>query len=194
MTSDAVVTPRFTVFEQQQMLAAGTLAEIAPVVRARLDVDAGAPILAFDDATGIQTDLNWYEVPDAPALDEVIVSLDAADDAPRRAGRPRLGVVAREVTLLPRHWEWLNQQSGGASVALRKLVEEARRTHERADYKRQAQESTYRVMTALAGDIPGYEGALRALYAGDQEIFMTCIAAWPVDIRTYVTRLAGQCF
>ncbi len=192
MTLDIAVTPRYTVFEQQQILAAGAFADIATAVQARLRIDAGAPILAFDDVTGIQTDLNWFEVP--AAADVAEAPLDIEEDAPRRAGRPKLGVVAREVTLLPRHWEWLGRQPGGASVALRKLVEEARKTHERADGKRQAQEATYRVMTALAGDIPGYEGALRALYATDQETFMACIAAWPVDIRTYVTRLAGQCF
>ena len=93
------------------------------------------------------------------------------DGTPRGRGRPKLGVVAREVTLLPRHWDWLNSQSGGASVALRKLVEAARLAGDDKDRTRHAQEAAYRFMTALAGNLPGYEEATRALYAADPARF-----------------------
>jgi len=112
-------------------------------------------------------------------------------EAPR-VGRPKLGVTAREVTLLPRHWEWLAEQPGGASAALRRLVEEARRTHAGRDAARRAQEAAHRVMSALAGDLPDYEEALRALYAGDAEAFATRIADWPARVKHYVGRLAAR--
>ena len=91
--------------------------------------------------------------------------------APRGPGRPKLGVVAREITLLPRHWDWLAQQKGGASVAIRKLVDEARRVNEDGDRIRLAQEAAYRFMSAMAGNRPHYEEAIRALFAADSASF-----------------------
>ncbi|MFY0534142.1 DUF2239 family protein [Nannocystis pusilla] len=40
----------------------------------------------------------------------------AAEEPPARTGpgRPKLGVVSREVSLLPRHWEWLERQPSGS--------------------------------------------------------------------------------
>src|SRR3984957_11907417 len=106
---------------------------------------------------------------------------------PRGRGRPKLGVVAREVTLLPRHWEWLATQPGGASVALRKLVEEARRTHADKDKIRKAQERAYHFMSAMAGDLPGFEEATRALFADNRSKFKETIGTWPVDVHDHAT-------
>ena len=113
---------------------------------------------------------------------------------PRGPGRPKLGVVAREITLLPRHWEWLAQQAGGASVAIRKLVEEARRTGEDKDRIRQAQEAAYRFMSAMAGNRPHYEDAIRALFADDPAGFEKLIAEWPADVRDHALTLAERAF
>ena len=98
------------------------------------------------------------------------------------------------MTLLPRHWEWLNSQPGGASVALRKLVEQARRANEGKDRVRQAQEATYRFMSAMAGDMAGYEEAIRALYANARERFDGLIQPWPEDVRDHVRKLAAAAF
>ena len=114
--------------------------------------------------------------------------------APPRRGRPQLGVVAREVTLLPRHWEWLGLQPGGASVALRKLVEEARRTHGSQDAARAAQERTYRFLGPIAGHLPGYEEALRALFGRKGGAFDTVTASWPADIYNYAKKLSHDAF
>ena len=113
---------------------------------------------------------------------------------PRQPGRPKLGVVAREVTLLPRHWDWLNAQPGGASVTLRKLVEEARRATAGEVRVREAREACYRFMSIMAGDAPGYEEALRALYADDRERFESFTEQWPEDVRHHARRLAGAGF
>jgi hypothetical protein len=110
-------------------------------------------------------------------------------EAPRRPGRPKLGVVAREVTLLPRHWEWLNGQPGGASVALRKLVEDARRGSASKDRARRMQEAAYRFMSAMAGNLPGFEEATRALFAGEPDRLAEHVRAWPEDVRTHLERL-----
>jgi hypothetical protein len=113
---------------------------------------------------------------------------NSASARPRGRGRPRLGVVAREVTLLPRHWEWLNAQPGGASVALRKLVEAGMR--DRGAQERAMREAAYRFMSALAGDMPGFEEATRALFAGDAPGMAERMAPWPADIREHALRLA----
>jgi hypothetical protein len=103
-------------------------------------------------------------------------------------------VVAREVTLLPRHWDWLSQQKGGASVAIRRLVDDARRTSEDRDRVRHAQEAAYRFMSAMAGNRPHYEDAIRALFAHDPSRFGELIAEWPADVRDHVSRLAERAF
>jgi hypothetical protein len=103
-------------------------------------------------------------------------------------------VVGREVTLLPRHWEWLASQPGGASVTLRRLVEAARRNEAGHDRVREQQESVYRFMTHLAGDAPGYEEAVRALYARNAGAFETHTASWPNDVREHARALAAPVF
>ena len=118
----------------------------------------------------------------------------ALPEPARGPGRPKLGVVAREVTLLPRHWEWLASQPGGASVALRKLVEVARRSSEVKDRVRQAGAVAYRFMSTMAGHEPGFEEASRALFAGDQAGFEALIAAWPVDGQNHLKALATDAF
>jgi hypothetical protein len=103
-------------------------------------------------------------------------------------------VVAREITLLPRHWDWLAQQKGGASVAIRRLVDEARRNGEDGDRIRPAQEAAYRFMSTMAGNRPHYEEAIRALFANDADRFETLIAEWPADVRDHAARLAKPAF
>jgi hypothetical protein len=108
----------------------------------------------------------------------------------RGPGRPKLGVTAREVTLLPRHWEWLNAQPGGASVALRKLVEHARRNGGEPDRRRREREAAYAFMSSLAGNFPNFEEASRALFADDRERFSALVAEWPPDVRDHAGALA----
>ena len=189
---------RCTAFLGARQIAAGTLQSVALSVKAALAEDQRLPALVFDDATGHQIDLDLRGTDD-----EIVQRLAAhpfvhqgATKRPelRGPGRPKLGVVAREVTLLPRHWEWLNLQPGGASVALRKLVDEARRTNGARDRMRQAQEATYRFMSAMVGNEPGYEEAARALFASDSARFGALITKWPADVSAYVMRLADKAF
>jgi len=172
-----------TAFAGPVCLATGPLRDVVLVVARALEAGVAEPVLTFDDATGRVIDLDTRG-----SGPEVLARLAPGESAPRGRGRPRLGVVAREVTLLPRHWAWLNAQPGGASVALRKLVENARR--DGTDLRREAQERTYRFLSALAGDEPGYEEALRALFAGDAAKFQAEIRAWPQDVRDHALRLA----
>lgn len=193
--SDAL--PACIAFEDGKRIAAGTAAQVAVAVKRRLSRKDHGRILMFDHASGKVLDLNLGGTErDVAARYERQAELDRLDQeekaAPRGPGRPKLGVVAREVTLLPRHWEWLNAQPGGASVALRKLVEEARKSSR--DRKRVAQEAAFRFMSAIAGDLPGYEEAARALFAGDAEKFDAMTAAWPGDVRGHSRLLAGPAF
>jgi len=178
-----------TAFAGRRKLAAGPLAEVALAVKAA-ERGGSDTLLVFDDADGRVIDLDLRGSDAEVAARLAPAPLDAAPEAPRGRGRPRLGVTAREITLLPRHWEWLAAQPGGASAALRRLVEEARRANAPRDQARAARDAAYRFMSAMAGDLPGYEEAIRALFAGDREAFAARSRDWPQDVRDYAARLA----
>jgi len=185
--------PTYTVFHGYHKLAAGTLPQIAAAYQNALKARSASAVLIFDDATGRATDIDLRLLDTASqAAPSPGVEMPQEDDdqAVRRRGRPKLGVVSREVTLLPRHWEWLAAQSGGASVALRKLVETARLGNVDRDTRRNAQERAYHFMLALGGDLPGYEEATRALFADDMAALEKHIAGWPEDVRTHARLLA----
>lgn len=185
-----------TAFEGHRILAAGPLAEVALAVKQAMTTRGDKTILIFQDLSGKQVDLDLSGndaqiiARHAPATAAPEPEPEADDAAPRGRGRPKLGVVPREVTLLPRHWDWLGAQPGGASVALRKLVEQARRDNEAQDSRRGRQEAAYRFMSSLAGDLPGFEEATRALYAEDRERYAQLISEWPQDVRGYAMSLA----
>lgn len=196
-----------TAFEDHRLLRTGPLVEVALAVKTAVEKGSVRTFLVFDDATGRVIDLDLrgskaeiierlsrpaqqfvgaYESrPAEPSIRE-----EGEESGPRGRGRPKLGVVAREVTLLPRHWEWLTSQPGGASAALRRLVEEARRAGGSRQQRRAAQEASYRFMLSIAGDMPGYEEGIRALFADDRAKLEQCIAAWPKDVRAHAIRLA----
>jgi uncharacterized protein len=193
MTSDNAAG--FTAFSGSRRIAAGSLEALARSVRSFLARDKAASVLVFEDSTGRQIELDLRGSDDEVVrrlADHPLVGQGPARE--RRPGRPKLGVVPREVTLLPRHWEWLNRQPGGASVALRKLVEEARRAHGTSDRQREAREATYRIMSAMAGNEPGYEEAVRVLFAGDHGRFRTALRNWPADLRDYLAQVAEAAF
>jgi uncharacterized protein len=190
-----------TAFEGSRCIASGELAQVALEAKKVVDRGERAPVLIFDDVTSEQIEVDFRgtseDVLKRLAKETSESGPAAAPDqpgreGPRGPGRPRLGVVAREVTLLPRHWDWLNDQPGGASVALRKLVEEARRANEGRDRARRSQESAYRFMSAIAGNLPGFEEATRALFARDQVRLGELISGWPEDIRRHLARLAQE--
>jgi hypothetical protein len=180
-----------TAFTGDRFLASGPAWQVALAVKAVLSADAAARLLIFDDSTGRQVDFD-LRGNDA----EIVARLKPADadGAARAPGRPKLGVVAREVTLLPRHWDWLASQPGGASVTLRKLVEAARAAGHGTERVRTAQQAADRFMAAMLGNSPGYEDASRALYAGDAARFQELSAGWPADLRDYARRLAAPAF
>ena len=206
-----------SVFQSGRCLASGRLSEVALPMKAALDASARSlqapPVLLLDDTTAEVIDLDWRGTPKEvlarlkamvaatpdPATAGVSDEPDNAAPAPgaapaRGPGRPKLGVVAREVTLLPRHWDWLATQPGGASVALRKLVEVARRDSETRDRVRHASAVAYRFMSTIAGHEAGFEEASRTLFAGDQAGFDVLIAGWPVDVQHHLKRLAADAF
>lgn len=202
----AILSKPSTAFEGSRRLLSGPLIEVALAVKTAVEKGSSNPFLVFDDATGrvIDLDLRGTKSDIIETLcrsPRTFVGRYAPDrtkpsgheeDAsePRGRGRPKLGVVAREVTLLPRQWEWLATQPGGASAALRRLVDEAKRNGIPRQQRRAAQEAAYQFMLAIAGDMPGYEEATRALFADNRSTLAHCIADWPEDVRAHVLRLA----
>lgn len=181
------IADSYTVFEENRKLASGPLEVVA--LAAKHAFERGSRVLIFDDRTGRSRDIDMLGT-DAEVIARLGPATAPRNDEPRPRGRPKLGVVAREVTLLPRHWEWLATQPGGASVALRKLVEDARRNSSGKDARRQAHERAYHFMSAMAGDLPGFEEATRALFAQDAGRFAEQIISWPPDVREHARELA----
>jgi hypothetical protein len=189
----------YIAFDGDRQIASGDLREVARAAKQTLDLRNDTSVLVFDGRTSSPIEIDFRGTVDdvlarLPDIAATPAGEEAALPAPRGPGRPKLGVVAREVTLLPRHWEWLAQQSGGASVALRRLVDEARRANKDKDRIRQAQEAAYRFIAAMAENKPHYEEVARALFAGDAERFETWTAAWPADVRDHARRLAAAAF
>jgi len=185
-----------TAFAGKRKVASGTLHSLAPALKDLVTADPHAQILIFDDQSGKQVDLNLHgslaDVLQRLPRPQAEMEKTAQVAAPRSVGRPKLGVVAREITLLPRHWEWLASQPGGASVALRKLVESAQRDNRAVDEQRGARDAAYHFISALAGDEAGYEEATRALFAGQRQQFEGQLHSWPVDVREHALLLAQR--
>ncbi|PKB13344.1 hypothetical protein B0I00_3382 [Novosphingobium kunmingense] len=159
-----------TIFHDDAVLARGTCGSFGDAVCKAARQAPTGQVLAFDDDSGKQVDL------------EIALAAEA-----RKRGRPAMGVEAKEVTLLPRHWAWLAAQPGGASVTLRKLVEAACKAEPN---QRDRLDAAYRFLTVMAGNRPGYEEAIRALYAGDRDRFATLAAGWPVAVTEHARDLA----
>jgi hypothetical protein len=196
---DAAAIHACTAFAGTQRLAAGPVRDVARAVKTHLDAHPESQVLVFDHTTAqpVEFDLRGTVEDVLARLDQAAPSAAApaeSESRPRGPGRPKLGVIAREVTLLPRHWDWLAAQPGGASVTLRKLVEDARRAAEGADRRRVAQEAAYRFMSAMAGNAAGFEDATRALFATDAVAFASLTQSWPADVRDFARELASQAF
>lgn len=183
--SDSRPLAPYTAFGGQQKVAEGSLREVLGVMRPLVNDNKAAELRLFDNQSGKVIDVDF-----SGSLDEILERIEGVS-LPKSVGRPKLGVVCKEVSLLPRHWEWLASQPGGASSTLRRLVEDARKYRSGAQLLRETQETTYRFMQSMAGDLPGYEDALRALYKLDAVRFGALTQAWPKDIREQVRRLAA---
>jgi uncharacterized protein len=196
--------PEFMAFEGPRFLAQGPLADVALQVKAASEARPLARFLVFNAHNSELIDFDHRGTPSevlarlalthpatpVPAHAPEAVTGEETALVKSGPGRPKLGVVAKEVTLLPRHWAWLSSQPGGASVALRKLVEQARKNGTAQDQRRLSQEASYRFMSAMAGCLEGFEEAARALFAADRPRFEALIARWPSDIQSHLQRLA----
>ena len=201
----------YTAFAGERRIGTGSIQTVALLAWAKLEAEPGTTILFFDDETGRELDLD-LRGSEAEVLARLAVQFPQTDESEnatsaestaestaqagseRTRGRPKLGVIAREVTLLPRHWDWLNGQPGSASVALRKLVDAARHANAGRDERQRSQKAAFVFMSAMAGDRPHFEEASRALFAGERGRFEQCIDAWPADIREHARHLARPAF
>ena len=181
--------PSYCAFAGNRLVADGTLADVVRAAKHALDAGTHESLLIFDERDGRQIEVDFRGTED-----QVLARLPHVEPSPeptaRGPGRPKLGVVPREVTLLPRHWDWLAEQPGGASAVLRRLVEQAMRSHGAKDRTRYAMEAVERFMLAMTGDLAGYEEASRAFYRHDRERFISLTEPWPIDVRNHLQKLA----
>lgn len=187
----------YTAFADSKKIAAGKILDVALKIKKSLKPEAKSQILIFDDATCAQVEIDLRGTPEnitrrlESLLEKTMPPSDTKKSGP---GRPKLGVIPKEVTLLPEHWDWLASQPGGASVTLRRLVEDSRKKNHAKDQIRQAQEAVYKFMTVMAGDLENYEEALRALYAKDQKKFEKLVGTWPRDVREHTLKISENVF
>lgn len=176
----------YTSFAGSDLIVRGSLTEMLQATKALMDAGEDRQILIFDDRTGQQVDFDFRGT-----AQEVIDRVEPQPAAAGR-GRPKLGVVSREVSLLPRHWEWLEQQPNGISAAIRRLVDEARKREPGKERARRARDAASRVMWVMAGNLPGFEEASRALFADNKETLFALMVDWPHDIRTHLQELVTE--
>lgn len=188
----------YYVFLNHICITSGSLNSVALRLKER-DSELSTPVIVIDGENGRQLDLNLSGTLDDvgnryPEQTQELAEAEEKPDMPKRRGRPKLGVTGREITLLPRHWDWLDSQRGGASATLRKLIDQARREYSKEDAIRVAQDKTNRFLSAIAGDLPQYEGVTRALFAGHESDFKALIKAWPKDVKTRVLEFSTGAF
>lgn len=185
----------YIAFDATKKIASGDILEVALKVKTHLKKNPNASVVIFDDLTSNQVEIDFRGTAEnvLNRLKENLEKIEIPEKTEKIGpGRPKLGVTAKEVTLMPEHWEWLGHQPGGASVTLRRLVEEAKKKNYTKDLLRQAQESTHKFMTVMAGDLPQYEEALRVLYAKDLKKFESIASMWPKDIKEHALKLAKK--
>lgn len=175
----------YTAFAGTRRIASGNRLLVITAAKQHLDINAER-VLIFEDDTGRQVDFNF-----SGSLDDVL-ERERATSTRTRPGRPRLGVVGREVSLLPRHWEWLEEQPNGISAAIRRLVDEARKREPGAQRARRIRDAISRFMWSMAGDLPSFEEAARALHAGDDARLAELTRDWPTDVRDHVMRIVDR--
>lgn len=184
----------YTAFIHHTLLIQGSLEKVVLKVKNQVEQHPASAILIFSDSTGKEMDFDF-----SGSEDDVLRRLEKfiGKNEPQSVsgpGRPKLGVVSREVSLLPRHWEWLSNQPGGASVTLRRLIDETKKQTSSRELIKQAQERAYKFMTTMAGNLSNYEESLRALFSKDKKLFEDLISDWPKDIKKHTLKLASDVF
>lgn len=175
----------YAAFAGARQIAAGSLRDVLPALKQRFDRDDSELVLVFEVETGRQVEFDLRG-----SLEEVLER--EAPTGSKGPGRPKLGVISREVSLLPRHWDYLEQQPAGISAALRRLVEQAIRNEPGRERARRIRAALSRFLSAMAGNRPNYEEACRALFAGDTGRFEALVERWPKDVREYAVREARR--
>jgi uncharacterized protein len=189
--------PTWVAFDHHRRTARGSPAVVISALQHLLATQRNAMPVVLDAGSSERIELDWRLPLDAllalvPDPRPAHADNGSSDEAPRGPGRPKLGVTAREVTLLPRHWDWLSRQPGGASVALRKLVQAAMRESSSADAKRRATDAAYRFMSTVGGDLPEYEEISRALFSGDLARVDALLVNWPADVADHLRALLSH--
>ncbi len=184
----------YLAFVKHELISHGDTSQLKAALFRQFGGEQAANLLIFNEDTGRQTDINFDFNKQANVSLDTHCSVEALEPLQKKRGRPKLGVVGREVTLLPRHWQWLDKQKGGASASLRRMIDQARKLTEKDDLVRDSQDKTNRFIFAIAGDLPGFEDATRALFASDKASFMEKIKAWPKDIKHYAIKFSENAF
>jgi len=184
----------YTAFENRSIIAKGSIEEVVLVIKKRIGIGSHTTALIFDDELGRTIDIDFSgTLDDVRQKLGVFVPKESKETLPG-PGRPKLGVISREVSLLPQHWEWLALQRGGASLTLRKLVDTAKNGSTSNCQPRFYQDAVAQFMSVMAGDLPNYEEALRMLYRKDKVNFFSQIKNWPEDVKAHIKKMASPIF
>ena len=183
-------TKKYSAIQDQNLIVMGELPVVLKEIKLFLDQGGCEPVLIFDHTDGRQWDFNFQGTLEE-VLSRAIVPEDDNCNKPG-PGRPRLGIVSREVTLLPRHWDWLEQQPGKASGTLRRLVEDAMK-HPSDDFIiRQKQEALGRIISSVGGNLIGFEDFLRILHRKEWNKVEEVIKEWPLGIKKIITTILNE--
>jgi uncharacterized protein len=176
----------YSAFAGDRRIVRGTLEEMLRKAKRKLDANPDLRLLIFEDETGREVDFDFRGTADD------VIARAKPTPTPAGPGRPRLGVVSREVSLLPRHWEWLERHPQGISAGIRRLVDGARKREPDEDRARVARAAASRFMWVMAGDLPKFEEASRALFASNRTRFEELTRSWPVDVRKHLDELLRE--
>ncbi len=174
---------RYSSFIGDRHLFTGDLKGMLSQTHAYISRHGEEGLLIFDNFSGRQIDYNFRV-----SLEELL-GKELPPTPKKGPGRPRLGVVCGEISLLPRHWDWLQRQRQSASATIRRLIEAAMKEASPEEKTREAIDAAGKFLWTMAGNLSDFEEASRALYAQKWHILDAITAAWPEDIAKHLNMM-----
>lgn len=184
MNTKMSIANRYTAFRGDTRIITDSLFNVALALQKQSEMN----VLVFNDQTGQQIDL------DLSGSEDDLKQRYTEVEYVKKVGRPKLGVISREITLQQKHWNWLDQQSSSASAVIRKLIDKELNDPSSESNIMLAKQAIDHFMLAMLGNMPNYEEATRALYQGNKSHFLALIHNYPKDLKVYLELKAQTAF